>query len=133
MLVETAHIFVKQVTEAVTEEQLSEVLNKVGPVKSCNISRARNCAFVEFNTIESCQKALAQHRFVVGGGQHVVFAEERRFNNQNNRYSNGGRVQQQPYDRRTTNNNRRGGSNGQPRVNNQTGKGRGAPAPPAPK
>lgn len=122
-------------TEAINEEQLAEAFSKIGSVKSCSISRPRNCAFIEFNSPESCQKALAQHKVIVGN--HTVHAEERRFSNQNNnRYNSGGRVQQQPYERRTNNNtnsnsNRRGGGTGtgQPRMSSQPGKGRGTPTP----
>ncbi|KAI7873254.1 uncharacterized protein EV154DRAFT_100315 [Mucor mucedo] len=137
---ETTHIFVKNVTDAITEEQLAEAFNKIGPVKSCNISRSRNCGFLEFEQLESAQKALAQNRVSVGS--YIVLAEERRFNS--GPRNNYGRPQQSYNDRRpntnnnnNNNNNRRGGgganggpNNGPSRVNNnQPGKGRGAPTP----
>lgn len=117
-------------TEAISEEQLAEAFNKLGPVKSCNISRPRNCGFLEFEQLESAQKALAQNKVSVGS--HTVYAEERRFNNgPNNRYNNNGRTQTYN-DRRPTNNNNNRRANGPSRVNNnnnQPGKGRGTPTP----
>lgn len=137
------NIFVKLVNDQITEEQLLEAFNKIGSVKSSNISRSRNCAFVEFNSPESCQKALAQHKVQVGG--HTVLAEERRYNNQSNpnqtnqRYNNNNQNRSsQSFDQRRSNSNNnqnrrnnqnqqsQGGNNN--RQNNQTGKGRGAPA-----
>lgn len=138
-MIEATNIFVKSVVETITEEQLQEAFNKIGAVKTCSISRGKGCAFIEFLSPESCQKALAQHKVLVGN--HTVHAEERRFNQNNNRFNNQGRAQnnqQQPYDRRTSNtnnnnnNNRRGGGAtgggpGQTRIN-QGGKGRGVPS-----
>lgn len=121
-------------SDSISDDQLQEVFNRFGSVKSCSIARQKGCAFIEFYSPESCQKALAQHRVQVGS--HTVLAEERKFqsggyknyNNNQNRNSQ----QQQPYDRRTnnTNNNRRGGGatgsgSGQTRMNQGPGKGRG--------
>lgn len=135
------------VNESINEDQLTDAFNKVGSVKSCSISRGRNCAFVDFFSPESCQKALAQHKFPVNG--HTVLAEERRYNNQNNqnqnRYNNQSRNSNNaPFEQRRSNNtsnnsNRRGqqqqqnttsnNNNQQNQQNrqNQGGKGRGTP------
>ncbi|KAG2234765.1 hypothetical protein INT48_000114 [Thamnidium elegans] len=121
-VVKATNIFVKSVVETISEEQLQEAFNKIGAVKTCSISRGKGCAFIEFHSPESCQKALAQHKVLVGN--HTVHAEERRFNQNNNRFNNQGRTQnnqQQPYDRAT------GGGPGQTRMN-QGGKGRGVPS-----
>lgn len=150
--VDATQIFVKLVNDQINEDQLIEVFTKVGSVKSCSISRARNCAFVDFYSPESCQKALAQHKFPVHG--HTVLAEERRYNNQNNnqnqnRYNNNNQNrnnQNTPFEQRRSNNtnnqsniNRRGqqqqqqqqpnanNNNQQQNRQNQGGKGRGAP------
>ncbi|KAG1151223.1 hypothetical protein G6F37_008839 [Rhizopus arrhizus] len=83
-------IFVKQVYESVNEEQLKEAFTKIGAVKHINISRPKNCAFVEFTSPESVQKALAQHKVPLSSGS-IVLAEERRFssNQSGNRYNQG--------------------------------------------
>lgn len=143
--IEATNIFVKMVNENINEDQLIDAFSKIGSVKSCSISRAKNCAFIEFNSPEACQKALAQHRVPIGNFGHIVLAEERRFGNNNNnnnnqRYNNnnGGRSQNnQNYDRNRSNNNnsnnnnnnnRRGGAvQSRANNNNQGGKGRGAP------
>lgn len=136
------------VNESINEDQLIEAFTKVGSVKSCSISRARNCAFVDFYSPESCQKALAQHKFPVNG--HTVLAEERRYNNQNNnqnqnRYNNNNNQNRNSnntqFEQRRSNNtnnqnnsNRRGqqqqanaNNSQQQNRQNQGGKGRGAP------
>ncbi|KAG1050409.1 hypothetical protein G6F43_007311 [Rhizopus delemar] len=83
-------IFVKQVYESVNEEQLKEAFTKIGAVKHINISRPKNCAFIEFTSPESVQKALAQHKVPLSSGS-IVLAEERRFssNQSGNRYNQG--------------------------------------------
>lgn len=135
------------VNESINEDQLTDAFSKVGSVKSCSISRGRNCAFVDFFSPESCQKALAQHKFPVNG--HTVLAEERRYNNQNNsqnqnRYNNQSRNSNNtPFEQRrsnntnSTNSNRRGqqqqqqnttnNQQNQQNRQNQGGKGRGTP------
>lgn len=60
-----------------TEEQLGEALSKFGPVKSVKIITNKNCAFIEYGSIESTQKALEQHKVMISGNQYV-YAEERR-------------------------------------------------------
>ncbi|KAG0749356.1 hypothetical protein G6F57_004721 [Rhizopus arrhizus] len=122
-------IFVKQVYEGINEDQLREAFTKIGAVKHINISRPRNCAFIEFASSESVPKALALHKIPLSNGS-TVLAEERRFTNSNqsgNRYNNQGRNQNynnanNNFERRP-NNHRRQGQN--TRNNNNTGKGRG--------
>jgi RNA recognition motif-containing protein len=141
-IIEATNIFVKLVNEQISEEQLLEAFTKIGAVKSSNISRQRNCAFIEFVSPESCQKALAQHRVQVGS--YTVLAEERRYNhpsnqNQNSqRYNSNQNRSSQSFDQRRSNSNsnqnrrnnqsqqNQGGSSN--RQNSQAGKGRGAPA-----
>lgn len=142
-IIDVTSIFVKGVNDQINEEQLLEAFNKIGSIKSSNISRPRSCAFIEFNSPESCQKALAQHKVQVGS--HVVLAEERRYNNQNSQNQNNQRYNNQnqnrssqSFDQRRSNSNsnnqnRRNNQNQQNqggssnRQANQTGKGRGAP------
>lgn len=61
----------------ITEEQLEEAFSKFGPVKSVKILHNKNCGFIDYGSIESTQKALEQHKVMIGGNQHV-YAEERR-------------------------------------------------------
>ncbi|KAI8637893.1 hypothetical protein BD408DRAFT_352865 [Parasitella parasitica] len=115
-------IFVKLVNESINEDQLIEVFSEVGTVKSCSIVRQKNCAFVEFNSPESCQKALLQHKFPVHG--HTVLAEERRYNNNQQRYNNT-----TPFDPRRSSNNTNSSSDRKGHKQNrqnQGGKGKGA-------
>lgn len=70
-------IYVRDVHSSMTEEQLGEVFSKFGPVKSVKIITNKNCAFIDYGSIESTQKALEQHKVMIGGNQHV-YAEERR-------------------------------------------------------
>lgn len=134
-MIEVTQIFVKLVTEQINEDQLTEAFSKIGQVKSCTISRPRNCAFVDFTTPEACQKALAQHKVQVSGGL-TVLAEERRFNNQNNqnnqnnnnRYNQNRNNQNQGFDQRRSNNRRQNNQQRQNNNNNNNqtgGKGRG--------
>jgi len=73
---ENISIFVKNVQQGMTEDQLKEVFGKFGTIKSLNIVHGKNCAFLDFNNAESAHKALAQHK--VNIGPNAVLAEERR-------------------------------------------------------
>ncbi|ORY95553.1 hypothetical protein BCR43DRAFT_493168 [Syncephalastrum racemosum] len=101
-------IFIKNVSK-VTQEQLKEVFAaEFGEVKSVNLVQAKNCAFLEFVSPESCQKALAQNKVQVG--EVTVSAEERR--PPGSRYPR----QQNGFDRKFQSNRRGGGSmRGKPR------------------
>lgn len=101
-------IFIKNVSK-VTQEQLKEVFTaEFGEVKSVNLVQAKNCAFLEFVSPESCQKALAQNKVQVG--EVTVSAEERR--PPGSRYPRP----QNGFDRKFQSNRRGGGSmRGKPR------------------
>ncbi|KAG0170631.1 hypothetical protein DFQ28_000156 [Apophysomyces sp. BC1034] len=108
---ETNQIFVKNVTSAITEEQLREAFSKFGPIKVMNIAPQRNCAFLDFTSPEAAQKALNQHKVPVGSGV-VVLAEERRHGGNRHSYN---RQQQSgaQYERRfQQHSQRRGGGGG---------------------
>ncbi|CAO3701965.1 unnamed protein product [Rhizopus stolonifer] len=117
----TTQIFVKKVYDSVNEEQLRDAFSTFGTIKFVNIARNRNCAFIEFTSSESVQKALTQHKVTLITG-NAVFAEERRYNNNNNtsgRYPNKNTYN--TFERRSNNNNHR--RQGQPpRVNPVKGK-----------
>ncbi|KAF9908271.1 hypothetical protein BX616_000200 [Lobosporangium transversale] len=73
---ETHGIYVKNITEKMTIEQLREAFSKFGPVKNFELAPKKNCAYVDFESAEAVQAALKQNR--VNIGSEVVLAEERR-------------------------------------------------------
>ncbi|KAG0002394.1 hypothetical protein BGZ79_003075 [Entomortierella chlamydospora] len=68
-------IYVKNITERMSIEQLREVFSKFGPVKNLELTAKKNCAYVDFETVEAVQAALKQNK--VNVGSEVVLAEER--------------------------------------------------------
>ncbi|KAF8941240.1 hypothetical protein BGZ47_007451 [Haplosporangium gracile] len=84
--VEYHSIFIKNVNDRITEEQLREAFSKFGRIKHLDMTQKKNCAFMDFVTPESVVAALKQRNVQVGN--EVVLAEERRrgnhgFNNNN--------------------------------------------------
>ncbi|KAF9117169.1 hypothetical protein BGX27_000018 [Mortierella sp. AM989] len=69
-------IYVKNITEKMTMEQLREAFSKFGPVKNLEFISKKGCAHVDFETIDAMQAALKQNK--VNVGSEVVLAEERR-------------------------------------------------------
>ncbi|KAI8335763.1 hypothetical protein BC941DRAFT_429292 [Chlamydoabsidia padenii] len=130
---EVTNIYVKNVHSGLTEDQLTEAFSKFGPINSLNIVNHKNCAFLEFQTAEACQKALAQHK--VNIGTSVVLAERRRlYNNSGNmnrqQQQNGGNYERrQQYNRRGgSNNNNNNTPGGGRNVNNSGGGNKSRPA-----
>jgi len=83
-------IFIKNVNDRITEEQLREAFSKFGRIKHLDMTQKKNCAFMDFATPESVVAALKQRNVQVGG--EVVLAEERRRGNHgfnNNNFNNG--------------------------------------------
>jgi hypothetical protein len=87
-------IFIKNVNDRITEEQLREAFTKFGRIKHLDTKQKKGCAFMDFATPESVVAALKQRHVQVGS--EVVLAEERRrgnhgFNNNNNsnNFNNG--------------------------------------------
>ncbi|KAG0285593.1 hypothetical protein BGZ96_010177 [Linnemannia gamsii] len=84
-------IYVKGITDRVSEEQLREAFAKFGPVKVFDFTQKRNCAYVDFATAEAMHSALKQNKIAVGS--EFVFAEERRIptfqSNRPPRFQNG--------------------------------------------
>ncbi|KAI8074884.1 hypothetical protein BC940DRAFT_342631 [Gongronella butleri] len=75
---EVVGIFVKHVFNHVTTEQLHEAFSKFGAIKSLTMgTNGRTCAYIDFETPEAAQKALAQNKVVLSS-KHTVLAEERR-------------------------------------------------------
>ncbi|KAF9282251.1 hypothetical protein BGZ88_011128 [Linnemannia elongata] len=84
-------IFIKNVNDRITEEQLREAFSKFGRIKHLDMTQKKNCAFMDFATPESVVAALKQRNVQVGN--EVVLAEERRRGNHgfnNNNFNNNG-------------------------------------------
>ncbi|KAG9067666.1 hypothetical protein KI688_011253 [Linnemannia hyalina] len=83
-------IFIKNVNDRITEEQLREAFTKFGRIKHLDMTQKKNCAFMDFATPESVVAALKQRNVQVGS--EVVLAEERRRGNHafNSNFTNNG-------------------------------------------
>ncbi|KAI4192013.1 MAG: hypothetical protein LQ348_003302 [Seirophora lacunosa] len=73
---ETILGYVKNVTENVDASILKSTLNEYGKLAHFDVSRAKNCAFVEFETVEGYNAAVAANPHAIGGEQ--IYVEERR-------------------------------------------------------
>ncbi|GJJ79185.1 Ras GTPase-activating protein-binding protein 1 [Entomortierella parvispora] len=78
-------IYIKNVTERMSLEQLKDAFSKFGHITHLEYTQKRNCAFMDFSTADSMNAALKQNTVPVGN--EVVLAEERRRNSNN---ANGG-------------------------------------------
>ncbi|KAF2659317.1 hypothetical protein K491DRAFT_712835 [Lophiostoma macrostomum CBS 122681] len=106
--------YIKNVYSQVEEPSLRSALTKFGEIEYLDISRQKNCAFVDFKTAAGFQSAVNSNPHTVNGIEIKV--EERRPNPPNHRYT--------PYAR--GNNRGRGGiGNQSPRGGFQTRGGRG--------
>ncbi|CAO3563086.1 unnamed protein product [Mortierella alpina] len=85
---EMLFIYVKNITEKMSLDQLREAFAKFGSVKNIELTHKKNCAYIEFATVEAVQAALKQNRVSVGS--ETVLAEERRPRNTTG-FQNGGR------------------------------------------
>ncbi|KAG0248592.1 hypothetical protein BG011_010120 [Mortierella polycephala] len=85
-------IYIKNVTERMTIDQLREAFTKFGRVKHLEFTQKRNCAFLDFATPDAVVAALKQNTVPVGN--EIVHAEERRrnSNSSNNSGSQSGRT-----------------------------------------
>lgn len=68
--------YVKNVTEGVSEKALKDLLHKYGNLKHFEVIRAKNCAFVEFETPAAFNAANSANPHPIGGSN--VLVEERR-------------------------------------------------------
>ncbi|KAL8999502.1 MAG: hypothetical protein Q9169_001707 [Polycauliona sp. 2 TL-2023] len=73
---ETVHGYVKNVTDKVDASILKNTLNQHGRLSYFDVSRQKNCAFVEFETAEGYSAAVAANPHSIGGEQ--IYVEERR-------------------------------------------------------
>ncbi|KAF9121987.1 hypothetical protein BGW39_010122 [Mortierella sp. 14UC] len=69
-------IYVKNITDRISEEQLREALSKFGTIKKVELTHKGNCAYVDFTTADAMHAALKQNKVPVGS--EFVYAEERR-------------------------------------------------------
>ncbi|KAK8200923.1 hypothetical protein M8818_006242 [Zalaria obscura] len=81
--------YIKNVHENVDAKDLRSTLEKFGKLTYFDISRQKNCAFVDFETADGYQKALASNPHKIGGTEIVV--EERRLKPGSYPYVPGGR------------------------------------------
>lgn len=104
--------YIKHVTGSVNEAQLKQALQLIGNVTHFEVSRPKNCAFVDFVDLPTLKAALAVHELKVGN--NTVLVEERKrggakknSGNGNGSSSNGG---SNGYygGRRANNNNKKG-------------------------
>ncbi|KAL8941201.1 MAG: hypothetical protein Q9211_001915 [Gyalolechia sp. 1 TL-2023] len=68
--------YVKNVTDKVDASILKNTLNQYGKLAYFDVSRAKNCAFVEFDTLEGYNAAVSANPHSIGGEQ--IYVEERR-------------------------------------------------------
>ncbi|KAG0200105.1 hypothetical protein BGX28_006745 [Mortierella sp. GBA30] len=85
---EMLQIYVKNITEKMSLDQLREAFSKFGSVKNVELTHKKNCAYIDFTTTEAVQAALKQNKVIVGS--ETVLAEERRPRNSSG-FQNGGR------------------------------------------
>ncbi|KZZ88553.1 NTF2 and RRM domain protein [Ascosphaera apis ARSEF 7405] len=79
--------YIKNVNEKVDAALLKATLSKYGPIKDFDVSRPKNCAFVEFGTPAAYRAAVAANPHTIGSEQITV--ESRRFRNTAGPGSNG--------------------------------------------
>lgn len=104
-------VFVKNVKDRISEEDLRHALTKFGTIRHIEIKRERNCALVYFETTTAVTSAIAAN--LVKIDKDVVLIEERRNNRDKNRNINGerrigGREHTKYRDEKRVGNDRRG-------------------------
>ncbi|CAK7264841.1 hypothetical protein SEPCBS119000_001204 [Sporothrix epigloea] len=122
--------YIKSVTDKVEEAALRSLLESFGPVVYFDISRAKNCAFIEFASAAGYQAAVAANPHTVNG--ETIIVEPRRpkagayggsnYNPNRGNLSGRGRG---GYDGRNGNQGGRGGFSGQNRGRGGAGASRG--------
>ncbi|KAK1249883.1 hypothetical protein MKX08_009886 [Trichoderma sp. CBMAI-0020] len=113
--------YVKYVTEKVQEAELRSALAAFGELTYFDINRAKNCAFVEYKTVEGYQAALAGKNLTVNGENIVVEPRRPKANTYGGNFG-AGRGNASGRGRGGFDGNRPGGQNAR---GNFTGQGRG--------
>ncbi|KAG0693056.1 hypothetical protein DFH29DRAFT_881762 [Suillus ampliporus] len=67
--VATPQCFVKGVTEVVSQQQLRTLLGRFGTVKDVEIVRTKDCAFLEFNSLDAAKEAIIASLPMDAGGE----------------------------------------------------------------
>ncbi|KAF2815292.1 uncharacterized protein BDZ99DRAFT_472591 [Mytilinidion resinicola] len=80
--------YIKNVSAGVDDAALKAALSKYGEVEYCDISRQKNCAFVDFKTVAGFQAAVAANPHKVNGED--INVEERRLRPGNFPFQRGG-------------------------------------------
>ncbi|KAK2461279.1 hypothetical protein APHAL10511_006806 [Amanita phalloides] len=73
--VSTPHCFVKNVTEPITNVLLSGALTRFGPVKEVELVRSRQCAFIEFQSVDSARRAITASLPQNQGGEGGLYVD----------------------------------------------------------
>ncbi|KAM0514030.1 hypothetical protein ACHAPE_007120 [Trichoderma viride] len=113
--------YVKYVTEKVQDAELKSALAAFGELTYFDINRAKNCAFVEYKTVEGYQAALAGKNLTVNGENIVVEPRRPKANTYGGNFG-AGRGNASGRGRGGFDGNRPGGQNAR---GNFTGQGRG--------
>ncbi|KAH6606770.1 ntf2 and rrm domain-containing [Trichoderma cornu-damae] len=113
--------YVKYVTEKVQDADLRSALAAFGDLSYFDINRAKNCAFVEYKTVEGYQAALASKNLTVSGENIVVEPRRPKSNTYGGNFG-AGRGNASGRGRGGFDGNRPGGQNAR---GNFTGQGRG--------
>ncbi|QSL64541.1 hypothetical protein MERGE_001842 [Pneumocystis wakefieldiae] len=104
-------VFVKNVKDRISEEDLRNALSKFGAVHYIELKREKNCALVYFETSAAVASAIAASSVKIN--KDTILIEERRNNYDRSRNINGerrinGREYTKHGDEKRTNNDRRG-------------------------
>ncbi|KAI8052379.1 hypothetical protein BDF22DRAFT_655903 [Syncephalis plumigaleata] len=87
---EAAVVYVKGVSDRINADTLKAYLNDtIGPVKSIDHIAAKNCAFVEFSSVDLAKSAIARANFELRGTSFTI-EERRRFVPHGGRGGRGG-------------------------------------------
>jgi RNA recognition motif-containing protein len=71
----SASIYIKDVTDKISAQQLREAFATFGTVKNCEIQPKKPCATLDFTTTEAAQAALRAQRVKVGPNEFVRVEE----------------------------------------------------------
>jgi len=82
-------IYVKGIDDSMTAEGLKDAFCRFGVVNAVDVVYNRQCAYIEFNSKEDCERAIEAHEIMIGDVK--VYAQARRFWGRPRGYYIGGR------------------------------------------
>jgi hypothetical protein len=82
-------IYVKGIDDSMTAEGLKDAFCTFGVVNAVDVVYNRQCAYIEFNSKEDCERAIDTHEIMIGDVK--VYAQARRFWNKPRGFYRGGR------------------------------------------